>query len=453
MNAVVQEKKAIQPELGAVVVGGGPAGVALLVAARRGRLLEDLLKAELKIIERTDLVGPGEIGKYFIRSDSLADSFLKAVDPQANPSLLQLLKRSAGKQIDALRGNPVKLSIVGDFLTELAIEVRRFLQSMELNPFITGLEAIRAHRQRDGSWVTTCRRHDGGMVHFHSRTLVIATGAHQPVGRLFDEPVAGVPLLPRFAHKTVQSADFLSDAGLEKIAERLSDQSSPRVAIVGGSHSAIASAHACMQGSLGISFGPASVTVLHRGLLRLTYASAEEALSDGYDAFGSADICRKTGRVFPLAGFRSDSRDLLRRYWGLGGLKPDNRLRLMRLEESRYREANRVLEEADLIVAALGYRPRALPLFEGENKPLDLQSDSGTAPLVDINSRVLDSTGQPIPGVFAIGLAAGYPLAGVHGESSFTAQANGLALWQSDIGANLVSQLLDAIKTDAVKSH
>jgi hypothetical protein len=113
------------------------------------------------------------------------------------------------------------------------------------------------------------------------------------------------------------------------------------------------------------------------------------------------------------------------------------------LEEGRFEEANDILRRADLIVAALGYRPRALPLFDHSGEPLYLLSDTKVGTLVDKRSRVLDSTGRPIPGVFAMGLAAGYPLAVTHGEPSFTDQANGLALWQSDIGEDLVSQLLD----------
>jgi hypothetical protein len=281
-------------------------------------------------------------------------------------------------------------------------------------------------------------------VEFHSSALVLATGAQQPISRLFDENVAGTPLLPRFADKTVQSGDFLSRSGSEEILERSAQRRLRKVAIVGGSHSAIASANFFMHGPHGIPFAPASITVLHRGPFRLTYSSRAEALSDGYDTFGLEDICPKSARVFPLAGMRSDSRELLRRYWGLGGLQPDDRLRLVSLEATRYAEADAILEEADLIVAALGYRPRALPLFDGTGA-LRLLSERGASPLVDGCSRVLSSHGSAIPGVFAIGLAAGYPLAAVHGEPSFRGHANGLALWQSDIGQDVVSQLLEII--------
>ena len=261
--------------------------------------------------------------------------------------------------------------------------------------------------------------------------------------RLYEEPVAGAPLLPRFPHKTFQSAAFFGPGGPKKIADALRGRDSPKVAIVGGSRNAITTAYLCLHDNSGIPFGSESVTVLYRKDFRLTYNSPAEALADGYDAFGPSDICLKTGRVFPCAGFRTYQRDLVRRHWGLGGLEPDNRLRLLRLKEDRYAEANDVLERADLIVAALGYRPRALPLFSDNQTPLRLFSEDGENPMVDKDSRVLDVAGRPIPGVFALGSADGYPYAaGGHCEPSFAGQANSLPLWQSDIGEGVISQLI-----------
>lgn len=262
---------------------------------------------------------------------------------------------------------------------------------------------------------------------------------------MYREKVAGEPLLPRFIEKTVLLEEILERSGELKLAQFLTGKKFPKVAIVGGSHSAIASAYVCLHKAKEIEFSDRAVTILHRQPLHLTYISPEAALEDGYTAFDSEDICPKTGRVFPLAGFRSDSRELIRRTLGLGGLEPELRLRLFKLEAESYLEANRILEEADLIIASLGYRPRILPLLDRNNQKILTLSELGiNQPLVDDRSRVLDADRQIIPGVFAIGLSAGYPLAGRYGEPSFTGQANGLALWQSDIGEELVLQLLES---------
>ena len=142
-----------------VVIGGGPAGMGLLLAARRAGLLNDLVAAELKIIERTDLPGPGALRDYAIHSDSVAEMFLRSVDVEGDPPLHRLMKISAGRQLDAARGDSVGLSIVADFYAEVADELRRQLQPAD--PFVTGLEATRAVRQHDGTWLTICRRGTG----------------------------------------------------------------------------------------------------------------------------------------------------------------------------------------------------------------------------------------------------------------------------------------------------
>jgi hypothetical protein len=57
---------------------------------------------------------------------------------------------------------------------------------------------------------------------------------------------------------------------------------------------------------------------------------------------------------------------------------------------------------------------------------------------------VLDAERKIVPNAFAIGLAAGFvPTGKLGGEPSFTGQANGLWLWQSDVGGMIVDAILD----------
>lgn len=432
------------PALGAVVVGGGPAGAGLLLAARGAGLLEALLDLPVRIVERGDGVGVGELGRYAIRSDSHAESFFRAVEAEAEPPLSLALSTPAGREMLRRRGAPVPLSTAAAFLAGASEELRGALAASGRDPFLTGFEAVLARRTPAGAWRVLCRTAHGEFD-LEAESLVLATGAHQPPERLLYEPVCGRPLLPRFAGKTIQSSALLSSGGEgAAIAARLAALPSPKVAIVGASHSAVACARMLLDDAPpGLRFGEGGVSVLHRQPLRLTYASEAAALADGYTAFGPGDVCARTGRVFPLAGFRSDARDLLRRAWGLGGCGPEPRLRLHRLGHGPDAEAERILEEADLVVSALGYRPRALPLFDAGGERIALLSEtSASAPLVDNRSRVLAADGSPVEGVFGIGLAAGFPLRGTHGEESFEGQANGLSLWHGEIGAAIARDIL-----------
>ena len=341
------------------------------------------------------------------------------------------------------------LSTAAAFLAGACEELRGALAASGRDPFLTGLDAVSASRKMRGGWRVRCRAANRGAegweIELEAGSLVLATGAREPPDRLLREVVAGGPLLPRFAGKVVQSSALLSPAGAAAAVGRLAAGAAPNVAIVGGSHSAVACARLLLDDSPGLRFGEGGVTVLHRHPLRLTYASEAAALAEGYTAFGPADVCARTGRVFPLAGFRSDARDLLRRAWGIGGCGPEPRLRLHRLGRGPDAEAERILAEADLIVAALGYRPRALPLFDAEGQRIVLHAETAAgAALVDARSRVLAADGSPLEGVFGIGLAAGFPLRGTHGETSFEGQANGLSLWHGEIGAAIVRDLLAA---------
>ena len=63
--------------------------------------------------------------------------------------------------------------------------------------------------------------------------------------------------------------------------------------------------------------------------------------------------------------------------------------------------------------------------------------------MVDRHCRVRAGDGAPVPNVYGIGLAAGFvPWGKLGGEASFRGQANGLWLWQNDIGQLIVDQLL-----------
>jgi predicted oxidoreductase len=56
---------------------------------------------------------------------------------------------------------------------------------------------------------------------------------------------------------------------------------------------------------------------------------------------------------------------------------------------------------------------------------------------------VLDADDRPVPGVYGIGLAAGFvPWGKLGGEPSFRGAANGLWLWQNDVGQMILDQVL-----------
>ncbi len=112
-----------------------------------------------------------------------------------------------------------------------------------------------------------------------------------------------------------------------------------------------------------------------------------------------------------------------------------------------------ILDEADLVVAALGYQPHALPLIDARGRAIRLRCEGPVrGAMVDDLCRVVDPEGIAVPGVFGIGLAAGFvPHGQLGGEASFRGQANGLWLWQNDVGQLIVEQILSACPAAGVE--
>ena len=433
-----------QPWLAAqtLIVGGGPAGFAPLVAASRSGSLDALLARGIVIVERGLTVGGGRIGDYLISSDSTAEAFLGAVIGNPDPRLAILADHPATRAVEQFRGGPVPLPLVGDFMAMIGVALAQIVEASPAGRVLTGCEVLYSTRDDSGVWVSKLRRlSDGLEADCVSSQLVIAAGGRQTEQRLREELVVGEPLLPLYQDRVAQSDEVLTAAGLANLASRLAQRQNPKVAIVGGSTSAIAVAHALLNRT-SLAFGPAGITILHRRPLRVFYPSAEMALAENYDEFGADDICPISGFVYRLAGFRLESRELVMRVRGIGNRPAEPRVVSHRLGHNTAVSSRAVLDAADSVVACIGYAPAALPLHAADGSRIALACVR-RAPLVDGLCRVLDAAGQPIEGVYGIGLAAGFvPRGKLGGEPSFAGQANGLWLWQNDIGTLIAEAML-----------
>jgi hypothetical protein len=429
---------------GVAIIGGGPAGLAPLLAAHRRGRLAALLEEGVTVVEQSNAIGAGTIGRWCINSDSTGFTFADCLSGPPDSELAGLRSHSLTKEFLNAGEGTVPLRLAARFLALVGQAMSEVITASPKGRVLTRCRAVSTQRT-DMGWLTLVRDRDTGDEQtIESRHVVLATGATQPAERLRGEIVAGVNLLERCGEKLVQSGDVLSISGSAAMADRLARLGRPpRVAIVGGSTSAAAVADFLLHPMPGVRFGPGGVTLLHRRELRIFYPNVHAALDDGYTEFGANDICPVSGRVFRLAGFRLDSRELIMRARGIGGRQPEPRLLLHRLGVDDAASL-RLLDDADVVIAALGYRPYALPVFDEVGKRMTLLAETAPqAPLVDDRCRVMDGSGKAIPDLFGIGLAAGFvPRGKLGGEPSFRGQANGLWLWQSDVGGLIVDGIL-----------
>jgi dTDP-4-amino-4,6-dideoxygalactose transaminase len=425
-----------------LVVGGGPAGTALLTAASKQGKLAELAQAGLTVVERDDALGGGRLGRYAIASDSTAETFLSAVKDNPHPEIAALVDHPAARQVATFAGAlGVPLTDAGPLLR---VTGDRLAQVVAANGgrIATGHDVVDARRLPDGNWTTRVRRLADNVVGEHrSRTIVIATGGHQPLDRLVAQHVAGAPLHQLADGRLMQSDELLALGGLDRVADLLRSKRNPKVVVIGGSTSALAGISLMLRSRPGIAFGAGGIVLLHRRPLRPFYHSAEAAHADGFRDFNDDDICPVSGFVYRLGGFRLEARELVLRMLQVDGRAPDPRVASHLIGDDE-EAARRMIEEADLVIGALGYRPHALPLFDAGGREIALAAHDGR-PMVDRHCRVLDTHDRPIPGVFGIGLAAGFvPWGRLGGEASFRGQANGLWQWQNDVGQMIVDQVL-----------
>lgn len=425
-----------------LIVGGGPAGTALLTAASKQDRLVELARGGLTVVERDDALGGGRLGRYAISSDSTAETFLSAVRDNPHPEIAALVDHPAARQVARFAGAlGVPLTDAGPLLRVTGDRLGAIVAANGGN-VATGHEVIDARRLAPGGWATRLRRlSDGEEIERRSRTIVLATGGHQPLDLLAAQDVAGAPLRKLADGRLMQSDELLALGGLDRAADLLRDKRDPKVVVIGGSTSALASVALLLRSRPGIAFGAGGITLFHRRPLRPFYHSEAAARVDNFADFGPDDICPVSGFVYRLGGFRLEARELVLRMLQVDGRAPDPRVAARQIGDDEA-ETRAIVEGADLVIAALGYRPRALSLHDVDGTPIALAAHAGR-PMVDRHCRVLDAQDGPIPGAFGIGLAAGFvPWGAMGGEPSFRGQANGLWQWQNDVGQMIVDQVL-----------
>jgi dTDP-4-amino-4,6-dideoxygalactose transaminase len=426
-----------------VLIGGGPAGTAMLISASKQGLLPDLARG-LAVVERSAQLGGGQLGSYAITSDSTAETFLSAAKDNPHAEIAALVDHPGGREIARHAGRlGVPLARTGAFLDALGQRIGEVVTAHG-GSLLMQHAALESRQTSAGLWQTTVRDGVTGAERtLLSRHIVLATGGYQHPGDVAAAEVAGQTLGDRLGDRLLPSDGFLRLGGVDRLRARLADRPAPKIAIIGASTSALASAALLLKSDLALGAG--ALTLLHRQPLRPFYPSAEAALADGFTDFGEDDICPVSGFVYRLAGFRLEARELVLRMLGIGGRAPDPRLRLLRLDGSCDAEVGAALDSADIVIGALGYRPHALPLFAADGSRIALSADAPGRPrLTDQQCRVIDAAGEPLPGAFGIGLAAGFvPEGALGGERSFRGKANGLWLWQNDVGQMIVRQIAE----------
>ncbi len=195
---------------GVAIIGGGPAGLAPLLAAHRRGRLADLLKEGVTLVEQSGSVGGGTIGRWCINSDSTGFTFADCLAGPPDSELAALRSHPLTKEFVEVGEGTVPLRRAGEFLSLVGQAMDEVVAASPNGRVLKGHRALSTQRTQTG-WLTLIQDLESGSERtIDSRNVVLATGASQPVERLGREVVAGVSLVERCGERLLQSGDVVS---------------------------------------------------------------------------------------------------------------------------------------------------------------------------------------------------------------------------------------------------
>lgn len=392
-----------------VVVGLGPAGTALVRAAAVGGVLDDWLESGALFVDAEGVgdLGAGSLSHYEIRSDTAGTVFTECT----TPVLAGRVGGAAARAIEAChQPGPVPLKTAARLLT-LAAEVTLARLHTQEPPAVVQARVDEIRRVDGGFQVRLTSREGGRSV--LAKKVVLANG-----GSPWIDPQVVTTRMP-----LVHSDEVMRRLPVHH--RRQLRLGSPRVVVVGGSHSAFGAAKLLLALDHEKRWPKASLTIVHRSPIKVTYDDPTAARRDGC-CFDDDDVCPRTGKVFRFGGLRGDAADLYRRI--RDGREP--RVALVRCGIGGRAVAGR-LGPADLVVAATGYRSAAAPLLKVA--PQRVTSGRDATVLID---------GAPVPGLYAIGLGAGRRRdSRSGGEPSYQGTIDGVWFYENVVGPALLERL------------
>src|SRR5271156_3238147 len=160
---------------GVVIVGGGPAGLAPLLAAhRRGRLAE-LLEQGVTVVEQSAAVGEGSIGRWCINSDSTGFTFADCLAGPPDGELAPLRSHALTKEFLQASHGTVPLRRAGEFLALVGQAMPEVIAARPNCRFLNRCKAISPRRTATG-WLTRIEEVATGRERtIQSRSVVLAT--------------------------------------------------------------------------------------------------------------------------------------------------------------------------------------------------------------------------------------------------------------------------------------
>ena len=311
------------------LIGGGYRTVSFL--SQHPRLLE----YGVAVYERSNHFGAGAFQDYDCTSTSVANRFFSGV---AREVLDRCERRDWILDLSREDSTPMPLHEVSQALQSLGDAVAMHPRAS----VHTGESVVELSVEEDHVRLKT----EAGRV-ARAAHVIIATGREE---RRHED-------LRTWETKTVLSSELLSRRRSERSKRTIETTDGP-IVIAGSSHSAASALIRLLKFRAQCGRPDLEIRVLRRSGIRLHYSSLEQALAQRNvlhesDIDPILDVCPDTLQVNRDSGLRGASRTLFRTL--MAGELPNTRL----IASDSLAQASDLLDDASLIVQALGYRGRA----------------------------------------------------------------------------------------------
>lgn len=398
------------------VIGAGPAGLSLPIAAESLGTYDALLHAGLVMIDTGEHIGEGKLSSYHIHSNSEGGDFYS--------NLHGRFKETIPPELLASEQQIILLPFVGALLHTIGKLVEQDLSASQQSAFLprTHIDAI--HLSQDTTPLFTSV---GGTREIAtSRNIVLAPGAYETHKDTSHRD------------KTFLSGDVITEKRLAEITERLTTAEHPSIVIKGGSHSAFSVAWKLLQEFGDLPFDDGAITILHRSPIKLFASTVDEADEKGIVFNKERDVCSKTGRINRFSGIRNDAQAIYL------NIKRGELPQFQLSQVADFSLAQDTLTDATLIIQCLGYHAQEIPIFDSRGNHIGPQRTASGRVIVTTSSQLLTHDGNTIPKAYAIGLGHGrLPSPEIGGEKSAQHHpVDAVNFFHGVVGQDIVTQLL-----------
>jgi Pyridine nucleotide-disulphide oxidoreductase len=412
-----------------VIVGAGPAGSGIIMKLLKAYESDAHLQQRIGIIEKSSDLMVGSITNYKVNSDTYSDVFLECLKDNFFDSSL------FSDEIDDIKkysGKCIPLYKLKSYFHKLSAALKLKIQAhSQFNLYLNTIVA-KVIQRGNGDFEI----HTNSTV-IIAKKLIIASGG-TPISIDNTLRFSNQFDLNIYSDKLIHSDAILNVDYFSRFKKKFTSKS--KIVILGGSHSAFSVAHFLLNNVTEVNYNENQIQIWANAEPKVYFNSKEEALETGYSNFTSLDVCSVTNKVFRLAGLRMDGRSLYMQMIGLSESELETRISF-KLLSNNIEVLKRELSFADSIVLALGYKFNMPTFYNESNEPI-LFNGMHSKHWVDATCNVIDENGNPIPNLYAIGLATGFiPSGKLGGESSFHGQTNGIWYYQNAIADLVFNEL------------